>query len=73
MDASLHTENISYIFFYSEQNDTSEQAVFNIDWNLMPKKEQQMYSILVAGTQNPTLMTIGGLTPLNLATCVQVM
>lgn len=53
-------------------NDTITNAISNINWNLMEKREQHMYRLLMYGSQNAYLITIGGLTPLNVATSLKV-
>lgn len=54
------------------KNDIIEDSAMEIEWNLMPLKEQQMYKYLVMNVQDSRCLTIGGLAPLNWPTCVQV-
>lgn len=54
------------------KNDIIENSVKEIEWNLMPLKEQKMYKYLVMNVQRSRCLTIGGLAPLNWPTCVQV-
>lgn len=57
--------------FY-RQHDKIYEATLLLNFNELPLKEQRLYRFFVRGCQKPTLLTIGGLAPLNLSTCVTV-
>lgn len=46
--------------------------MLEIDWYELPLAHQRFYQLYMQSNQNPTLLTIGGLYPLNLVTGVQV-
>lgn len=43
-----------------------------LNYHQLPAQEQRLYRYFIKGCQNPALLTIGGLAPLNMATCVTV-
>lgn len=48
------------------------EAVLSIDWLWLDLKDKRMYLQFIHNSQHPINLTIGGLEPLNLETCISV-
>lgn len=51
---------------YYFKNDATSAEIYNFPWHLLPKKDQKNYLIMLNKSQNPRILTAGGLTPLNM-------
>lgn len=60
------------LLFIFHQNDQIYDEMLEIDWFELPLAYQRFYQLYVRSNQNPTLLTISGLHPLNVVTSVQV-
>lgn len=54
------------------QNDLIYNSILACEWNLLPRREQISYLLLVLKAQNPGALSVGKLAPLNMITCVSV-
>lgn len=54
------------------KHDRIYNAALELRWNELPITEQKMYQLFIQKCQNPTLLTVAGLYPLNLDTCLMV-
>lgn len=54
------------------QHDKVYEAALLLNFHELPMNERRLYRFFVKSCQKPALLTIGGLAPLNLATCVTV-
>lgn len=48
------------------------KGILEADWHLMLPKERLMYNLLIKKSQTDKALTIGGVCPLNMVTCVTV-
>lgn len=63
---------IFHLISFKIQHDRVYEAALLVNFNELPRTEQRLYRFFIKGCQKPALLTIGGLAPLNLATCVTV-
>lgn len=63
--------NLFHLSFFL-QNDQAYNAILKCKWHLLERKERQMFSILMHNCQKPRKLSVGGFTPLNMVTCVNV-
>lgn len=54
------------------QNDRIYESIIRGDWYLMPAEDQAKYMIFMHNAQHAKALTVGGIAPLNMATCVSV-
>lgn len=59
-------------FVHKIQNQQIYDSIISGDWFLLPRSEQMMYKFLMCNIQESKALTIGGLSPLNMVSCVSV-
>lgn len=68
----LQCMHFSFYFISKIQHDKVYEAGLLLNFHELPLNEQRLYRFFIKSCQKPALLTIGGLAPLNLATCVTV-
>lgn len=56
----------------SFQNDHIYDSIIRCDWFLMPCADQLKYQFLMQNAQSAKALTVGGIAPLNMTTCLKV-
>lgn len=57
---------------FSFQHDRIYESTLLLNYYELPLRDQHLYRYFIKGCQKPALLTVGGMAPLNLSTCVNV-